>query len=118
VRARRGADRRGASAAHGSIHVSVEDFDRWKPVFDEDGVNRERASSRGGYVCRNRANPNELVVLLEFTDAAHMEAFSQSPGLHEAMARSGVVGTPDIAFLDLADRPDRWTRGRGLYGYE
>jgi hypothetical protein len=38
--------------------------------------------------------------------------------LHEAMARSGVVGTPDIAFLDLADRPDRWTRGRGLYGYE
>ena len=93
--------------AYGFIRVSVEDFDRWKPVFDEDGVNRERASSRGGYVFRNRANPNELIVLLEFTDAAQMEAFSQSPGLREAMARSGVVGAPDIAFFDLADRPDR-----------
>jgi hypothetical protein len=93
--------------AYGLYHVSVEDFDRWKPVFDEDGVNRERASSRGGYVFRSRANPNELVVLLEFTDAAQMEEFSQSPGLREAMGRSGVVGTPEILFLDLADRPDR-----------
>jgi uncharacterized protein (DUF1330 family) len=93
--------------AYAMIRSSVEDFDRWKPAFDEDGGNRAGYGSQGGYVFRNRANPNEIVVLLEFPDAAQMEAFSQSPGLREAMARSGVVGTPDIAFLDLADRPDR-----------
>lgn len=36
-----------------------------------------------------------------------MEAFSQSPELREAMGRSGVVGQPDIVFLDLADRPEQ-----------
>jgi hypothetical protein len=39
--------------------------------------------------------------------AAQMEAFSQNPGLREAMGRSGVAGAPEILFLDLADRPER-----------
>ena len=88
------------------IRHTVEDYDRWKPVFDADGVNREQASSRGGYVFRNQANPNETLVLLEVADPAAMEAFSHSPALREAMGRGGVVAPPDVVFLDLADRPE------------
>ncbi|HEX5501298.1 MAG TPA: hypothetical protein VFW96_01665 [Thermomicrobiales bacterium] len=91
--------------AYGIYRFTMEDYDRWKSVFDEDAVNRQRATSRGGYVFRNRANTNELVVLLDYADVAAMETFNRSPELREAMGRSGIVGPPDIAFLDLVDRP-------------
>lgn len=93
--------------AYGFIRFSIEDYDRWKAVFDADAGNRERASCKGGMIFRNRANPDELVVLLEYADAAQMEAFSRSPELREAMGRAGIIGPPDVAFLELVERPER-----------
>ncbi|HET8632215.1 MAG TPA: antibiotic biosynthesis monooxygenase [Thermomicrobiales bacterium] len=91
---------------YGISRVTVEDYDHWKAIFDEDAANRQRGSSRGGYVFRNRANPDEVIVLLEFADEAAFEAFASSPETRETMGRSGVIGPPDIAFLDLAARPE------------
>jgi hypothetical protein len=92
--------------AYGFYRFSLEDFDRWKAAFDADGVNRGRASSKGGFIFRNRANPNEVIVLLEYADAAQMEAFSRSPELRAAMGHAGMIGPPDVAFLELVARPD------------
>jgi hypothetical protein len=92
--------------AYGIYRFTMEDYEHWKSVFDEDGANRLRASSRGGYIFRNRANANELVVLLDYADEAAMEASNSSPELRETMGRSGIVGPPDIAFLDLVARPE------------
>ncbi|HEX5502800.1 MAG TPA: hypothetical protein VFW96_09260, partial [Thermomicrobiales bacterium] len=78
----------------------------WRPIFDADAVNRERAGSRGASVFRNRANPNELVLLFEYADLAKLEEFASSPDLREAMGRAGVVGPPDVTLLDLVDRPE------------
>ncbi len=35
--------------ADGFYRFSLEDYDRWKEVFDADGVNRERASGGGDF---------------------------------------------------------------------
>jgi quinol monooxygenase YgiN len=96
----------GASMAYGIYRFTMEDYDHWKAVFDEDAANRQQATSQGGYVFRNRAKPNELVVLIDYADEAAMETFNSSPELREAMGRSGIIGPPDIAFLDLVDRPE------------
>jgi len=93
--------------AYGFYRFSIEDYDRWKEVFDADGVNRARASGKGGMIFRNRADPDELIVLLEYADAAKMQAFSRRPELREAMGRAGIIGPPDIAFLELVERPER-----------
>jgi quinol monooxygenase YgiN len=88
------------------VRHTIEDYDRWRPIFDADAENRKQAGSQGGYVFRNRANPNELFVLIDYADAEKFEAFASSPELREAMGRAGVVGAPDIAVLDLVDRPE------------
>jgi L-rhamnose mutarotase len=89
------------------IRHKVEDYDRWKPVFDEDAKNRARHGSKNGALFRNRNNANEIVAMWEFDDAEQMEAFTQSPELRERMGRAGVADHPDIYFLDLVERPER-----------
>ncbi len=89
------------------IRHKVEDYDRWKPVFDEDADNRARHGSSNGMLFRNRNNPNEIIALWEFSDAGQMEAFTQSPELRERMQRAGVADHPDVYFLDLVEQPER-----------
>jgi len=44
------------------IH-KIEDFDKWKSVYDEDGATRKDKGSKGAFVFRNANNPKQLVVL-------------------------------------------------------
>jgi hypothetical protein len=48
------------------VRHKVEDYERWKPVFDHDhGATREQWGSKGGWILRNAEDPDELVILLE-----------------------------------------------------
>ena len=87
------------------VRHKVEDYAKWKPVFDEHAVTREGSGSQGGYLLRNADNPNELVVLLEWDDLAKARQFTQSEDLKAAMQRAGVADMPDIYFLEEVDRP-------------
>ncbi|HYM09815.1 MAG TPA: hypothetical protein VEU62_03740 [Bryobacterales bacterium] len=54
---------------------------------------------------RSQDNPNEVVLLLEVASAAKFREFARSPDLQQTLERAGVLGQPDILFLDEADRP-------------
>ncbi len=82
------------------VRHKVQDYAKWKPVFDEAADSRKAMGSRGGYLYRNADDPNELVVLLEVADLAKARQYVQSEDLREAMQRSGVADQPDIYFLD------------------
>lgn len=87
------------------VRSKVEDYAKWKSVFDEMGTTRKAASSKGGYVFRNINNSNEIVVLLEFEDLGKTRQFAESEDLKQAMQRAGVVDKPDIYLLEETDRP-------------
>ena len=87
------------------IRHRVCDVARWKAVFDEDGITRRANGSRGGQVFCSGADPNEIVVLLEWDDLERARLFADSDDLQEAMARAGVDDQPDIWFLEDVDRP-------------
>ena len=87
------------------VRSKVEDYAKWKPVFDEMGTARKAASSKGGYVLRNINDSNEIVVLLEFEDLGKTRQFAESEDLKQAMQRAGVVDKPDIYLLEETDRP-------------
>lgn len=87
------------------IRHKVEDYAKWKPVFDDHGSTREAAGSKGGYVFRNANDQNEIVILLEVDDLERCRQLVESEDLKEAMQRSGVADKPDIYYLDEADRP-------------
>lgn len=87
------------------VRHTVEDYAKWKPVFDQHSGPRKTAGSKGGQLFRSADNPNAITILWEWDSLEHARAFTQSPELREAMQRAGVVGMPEISYLDSVQGP-------------
>lgn len=90
------------------VRHRVKDYDAWKPVFDEHGAVRRKHGALGHQIYRVSDDPNALVIVNLFRDAAGAQAFAADPSLPEAMQRGGVDGPPDIAFcerIEVVDYP-------------
>ncbi len=86
------------------VRHKVEDYNKWKPVFDEHGSVRKQTGSKGGLLLRHADNPNETFVLIEFDTLENAHKFHNDPSLPEAMQRAGVADRPDIYFLEEVER--------------
>ncbi len=75
-------------------------FDQWKPLFDEHGAKRKAAGSKGGRLFGSEKDPNEVVILLEWEKLGKAHKFTESEDLRETMKRAGVVGKPELYFLE------------------
>ena len=87
------------------IRHKVEDYATWASVFAEQESTRRANGSRGGRLFRSAANPNEVLLLLEWDDLERARLFVDSDDLREALARAGVIDRPDIWFLEEVDHP-------------
>ncbi len=90
--------------AHLLVHHKVEDYKKWKPVFDEHSNFRSRNGSKGGRVFRDSKNPNEIFILFEWDSLDNAQKFSQSDDLKAVMMKAGVQGMPEIHFLEEASK--------------
>ena len=86
------------------VRHKVEDYAKWKPVFDEHGAVRKAGGSQGGYLFRNANDPSELIILFEWDSLDKAQQFAQSDDLREAMQRAGVMDRPDVYFLEEVER--------------
>ena len=86
------------------VRQKVEDYARWREGYDTHAAARQAAGATDeGNVMRNVDDPNEITVLLGWSDMQTARAFTQSASLREAMKDAGVVGPPEIRFLESAD---------------
>jgi heme-degrading monooxygenase HmoA len=81
------------------IRHKVQDYEKWKPFFDEHGSTRQASGSRGGQLFRNADDPNEVVILFDWDDLEQARKFTQSEDLRQVMQQAGVADKPDIYFL-------------------
>ena len=86
------------------VRHKVEDYAKWKPIFDDHSSTRKASGSQGGRLFRSAANPNELVILFEWDDLKKAQQFAQDPGLRETMERAGVVDRPDVYSLEEIEK--------------
>jgi heme-degrading monooxygenase HmoA len=86
------------------VRHKVEDYAKWKPIFDEHGKARKAGGSKGGYLFRNANDPSELIILFEWDSLDKAQQFAQSDDLREAMQRAGVMDRPDVYFLEQVER--------------
>lgn len=86
--------------------IKVADYARWKPIFDADGANRQAGGSKGGQLFRSADDPNELVVLFEW-DLEQARQYSQREELRAKMQEAGVLGPPEIYFLEEIEQLSR-----------
>jgi heme-degrading monooxygenase HmoA len=69
------------------------------------GINQheKRAVLREGRLYRNSQNPNEIIVFFEWDTIDNARKFAESADLRETMEKAGVIGKPDIYFLEYLE---------------
>ena len=83
------------------IH-QVEDYDRWKAIFDDAAERRSEAGERAYQVFRYSHDPGRIVHLSRWVSEARARAFLQSPELVELRAQAGVLA-PEFHYLEEVD---------------
>lgn len=82
------------------VHHTVSDFSKWKEAYDSMDEARKSNGVISGKVMQSESNPNEVFILLEWSDPAVAKGYFSSPSLKDAMEKGGVQGTPDIWFVN------------------
>jgi hypothetical protein len=86
------------------VRHSVKDSEAWKSVFDSVGDLRRRNGETSYQILRQDNGSKELVALFAWDSLDNARRYAASPELKEAMERAGVVGKPEILFLEEAAR--------------
>ena len=86
------------------VRITFEDYGKWKAVFDEAATLRKVYGSQGVRVFRSVDKPDEAVILGEYEDLEKARQLFQSQELRATTQRAGVVGPPEVDFLDEVDR--------------
>lgn len=86
--------------SHLLIRHKVQDFAAWKQGYDAHLPKRAEAGLTEKYLLRGDADPNEVILLFEAQDMGRAKAFSGSADLRERMQQLGVVGQPELYFLN------------------
>ena len=86
------------------VQITFEDYEKWREVFEEAVSLRESYGSIGVQIFRRVDRPNEVVILGEYEDLERAGQLFQSQEFREATRRAGVVGRPEVSFLDEAGR--------------
>jgi len=84
---------------HLIVRVTVQDFDRWRIVYDSNLPARQSAGLKELNLWRNADKSNEVVLLFDVSDIAKAKAYTLSPELKEKLKAGGVIGPAENLFL-------------------
>ncbi len=82
------------------VRHKVADFGRWKQVFDGNFGIRHGAGELSCRIFHAHDNGTDLTLLFEWETLEKARAFFASEPLKSGMQQAGVVGSPEIVYLD------------------
>jgi hypothetical protein len=85
---------------HVLLHHKVSDYDRWKEAFDSHLAVRKHAGETGCRLFHGVEDPRDLFLLLDWESVEEARKFLGSTELRDTMQKAGVVGTPEIQYLE------------------
>jgi quinol monooxygenase YgiN len=85
---------------HVLVRHKVADFARWKELFDSHLNARMRAGELGFHLFQSVNDPRDVTLLLDWDSVEHARQFMGSDELKAKMEQAGVVGAPDVQFLE------------------
>jgi len=84
------------------IQHQVKDFAAWKKVFDSSIDLRTASGELSAQVYRDASNPSMITTINKWNSLANAQKFAHSPELKAAMEKAGVLGQPNVSFLNEA----------------
>jgi hypothetical protein len=88
------------------IRHNVADYNKWRPLFDSDSVNRNAAGLHSMGVTRGIENQNEVEIPFMIADVQKAKAFTTNPKLKDVMQKGGVISEPNIKFIKVLRMTD------------
>jgi len=87
---------------HVLLRHKVSDYSRWKEAFDAHLTTRMRAGELAFRLFQGVDDPREVTLLLDWDSVEHARKFMTSAELQSAMEKAGVVGPPDVHYIEDA----------------
>jgi hypothetical protein len=86
------------------LNFEVDNYDVWKPMFDEDPAGRRESGATGYVVSRAVDNPDEVFIRVEFPTVDQAKTFRDRLLASGAMERGGMrlKSGPTVAEIDDA----------------
>ena len=85
---------------HVLVRHKVADFNRWKDSFDSHLNARMHAGELGYRLFQGVGDPREVTLLLDWDSAEHARRFMTSEELRTRMQQAGVVGEPEVQYIE------------------
>lgn len=83
--------------------LKVEDYAKWKPVFDQISAARRASGAKKGILLRDADNPNEITILIEWDNLENARKFIQSDVVKNALKKSGAIRS-DFYYLNEVEQ--------------
>jgi len=82
------------------VHSKVEDFEKWKSVFEENSNFRKEAGAQSHRVFQDAQDPNKLTIMFEWESVEKAKEFFRSEEVKQKMKEAGVIEDPQIHFIN------------------
>lgn len=82
------------------VRHKVADFNNWKKVYDDMHSHRQEFGCTGEFVFRQNEDPNDVLIITDWSNKDQAMKYGQSPILKEAMKNAGVLSAPEINITD------------------
>jgi len=83
------------------IKHKVANYAKWLTGYEGHDTARVRFGLHNYVVGRGVKDSNMVIVILKMDDVEQAKAFGALPGLKEAMQKGGVIGKPEVQYLDM-----------------
>ena len=86
-----------------NVRHTAANYAKWREGFDAHATARRAAGATGvQQVYRDVENPNAITIMMEWENAEKARKFAQDPALREVMEKAGVIGAPEVRFINIA----------------
>ncbi|HVO78927.1 MAG TPA: cyclase [Candidatus Bathyarchaeia archaeon] len=87
---------------HLIVRHKVADYSRWKEAFDATLSMRKAGGEVGHRLLLSVDDPRDVTIVMDWDNLERARRFASSDELKQAMQKAGVVGEPEIRFLEDA----------------
>jgi hypothetical protein len=87
---------------HVIVRHKVADYGRWKEEFDAHLGKRKAGGELGCRLFTSAEDPRDVTIFMDWDELENARKFAGSDDLKRAMQSAGVVGEPEIRFLEDA----------------
>lgn len=87
---------------HVIVRQKVADYGRWKEAFDAHLAMRKAGGEMGSRLFVSVEDPRDITIVMDWDNLERARRFAGSDDLKQTMQKAGVVGEPEIRFLEDA----------------